>query len=122
MYRFLAIGKLFKEMSRSRTKLSFSIQCGRRVSRFIREQTLDANELAIYWSEIGATFIGHPVKVLASYGRHEDLEGPPTEGTVVAEFPSMEAAQAWYHSPLYADVRRHRIKGAVYRGVLVEGV
>jgi uncharacterized protein (DUF1330 family) len=54
---------------------------------FIREQTLDAGELEIYWSKIRATFAGHEVKVLASYGRHEDLEGSPTEGTVIAEFP-----------------------------------
>jgi uncharacterized protein (DUF1330 family) len=89
---------------------------------FIREQTIDARELAIYWSKIRATFAGHEVKVLASYGRYEDLEGTPTEGTVIAEFPSMEAAKAWYDSPAYREVREHRLKGAVYRGILVEGV
>ena len=34
---------------------------------FIRERTLDAGELEIYWSKIRATFAGHDVKVLASY-------------------------------------------------------
>lgn len=61
---------------------------------FTREKTLDPSELEIYWHEIRATFAGHPVKLLASYGAHEDLEGPATEGTVIAEFPSMEAAKA----------------------------
>jgi uncharacterized protein (DUF1330 family) len=89
---------------------------------FIREKTLDAGELEIYWSKIRATFVGHEVKVLASYGRHEDLEGSPTEGTVIAEFPSMEAAKAWYDSPAYHEVREHRFRGAIYRGLLVEGV
>jgi uncharacterized protein (DUF1330 family) len=89
---------------------------------FTRERTLDAKELAIYWDKIRATFIGHEVKVLAAYGPHEDLEGPPTEGTVIAEFPSMEAAKAWYDSPSYREVRQHRLKGAVYRGTLVAGV
>ncbi len=89
---------------------------------FIREQTLDAAELAIYWSKVQPTFAGHEVKVLASYGPQEDLEGLPTEGTVIAEFPSMEAAKAWYESPAYREVREHRFKGAIYRGVLVAGV
>ena len=89
---------------------------------FIREKTLDAGELKVYWSKIRETFAGHEVKVLASYGRHEDLEGSPTEGTVIAEFPSMEAAKSWYESPAYREVREHRFKGAIYRGVLVEGV
>jgi uncharacterized protein (DUF1330 family) len=88
---------------------------------FIRERTLDAAELEIYWSEIRSTFVGHEVKVLASYGAHEDLEGPATEGTVIAEFPSIEAAKRWYDSPAYKAVRIHRQKGAVYRGILVQG-
>jgi uncharacterized protein (DUF1330 family) len=89
---------------------------------FTREQTLDAAELEIYWSKVKATFSGHPIKVLASYGLHEDLEGSPTEGTVIAEFPSMEAARAWYESPEYRAVREHRFKGAIYRAILVQGV
>jgi uncharacterized protein (DUF1330 family) len=89
---------------------------------FIRERTLDAVELEIYWSQIRSTFVGHEVKVLASYGAHEDLEGPATEGTVIAEFASIEAAKRWYDSPAYRAVRIHRQKGAVYRGILVQGL
>lgn len=89
---------------------------------FIRERTLDAAELEIYWSEIRSTFAGHEVKVLVSYGAHEDLEGPATEGTVIAEFPTFEAAKRWYESPAYKEVRIHRQKGAVYRGILVQGL
>lgn len=89
---------------------------------FTREQTLDAEELAVSWGKIQATFAGHDVKVLAAYGAHEDLEGPRTEGTVIAEFSSMEAARAWYESSPYREVRQHRLRGAVYRGTLVAGV
>jgi uncharacterized protein (DUF1330 family) len=89
---------------------------------FIREQTLDRAELDTYFKEVKATFAGHELKVLANYGPQEDLEGSPTEGTVIAEFPSMEAAKAWYDSPLYRKVREHRFKGAIYRGILVAGV
>jgi uncharacterized protein (DUF1330 family) len=89
---------------------------------FTREKTLDPKEMELYSQKVAATFAGHPVKILASYGHHKDVEGPPTEGTVVAEFPSMEAAMAWYDSPGYREVREHRLLGAVYRAVLVQGV
>lgn len=47
---------------------------------FIRERTVDAAELEIYWREIRSTFVGHEVKVLASYGPHKDLEGTRDRG------------------------------------------
>ena len=87
---------------------------------FIREKTLDRAELEAYWKEAPATLEGHPIKVLSGYGPHEVWEGDNVEGVVIAEFPSMEAARAWYHSSAYQKAREHRIKGAVYRGILVE--
>jgi len=87
---------------------------------FTRERTLDQAELEIYWSKVAATLEGHPMKVLSGYGPHEVLEGDETEGVVMAEFPSMEAAKAWYNSSAYREAREHRFKGAVYRGILVE--
>ena len=89
---------------------------------FIREKTLDQSELKAYWAKIRATIEGHPTKVLAAYGRHVTLEGPEVEGVVVAEFPSVEEARAWYDSPAYQEVAQHRFRGAVYRGLIVEGV
>jgi uncharacterized protein (DUF1330 family) len=89
---------------------------------FTREETLDEAELKIYWNKIRATFAGHPVKVLVNYGRLEVLEGDPVEGVVIAEFPSFDAAKAWYESPAYQAIRPHRIKGAIYSGLVVEGV
>ena len=89
---------------------------------FTRERTLDAKEMEIYAQMVRATFDGHRVRLLATYGQHEDLEGAPTEGTVIAAFPSMEAAKAWYDSPAYREVREHRFLGAVYRATLVQGI
>ncbi len=89
---------------------------------FSREKTVDPAELATYWELVGATFEGHEVKVLAHYGAVETLEGPATEGVVIAEFPSMDAAKAWYDGEAYRSVRRHRHLGATYRGLLVAGV
>jgi uncharacterized protein (DUF1330 family) len=89
---------------------------------FTREKTLDKLELATYSKDAPATLAGHEVKVLALNGSHEDLEGPSTEGTVIFEFPSIEAAKAWYNGSPYLEVREHRLKGATYRVILVEGV
>lgn len=78
---------------------------------FTRDKTLDKNEMAIYQKDVPATFAGHEFKILALYGAHEDLEGEPTEGTVILEFPSADAAKAWYYSEAYRAVREHRFKG-----------
>jgi uncharacterized protein (DUF1330 family) len=71
---------------------------------FERDSTQNKAELEIYWSKIRATFEGHAVKILAAYGQHEVLEGPSIEGAVIAEFPTLEAAKAWYLSPGYQKV------------------
>ena len=89
---------------------------------FTRDKTLDQNELNLYSKEVPATLAGHEVKALALYGQHQDLEGDPTEGTVILEFPSIEAAKAWYDGPEYRKVREHRFKGSTYRVVLIQGV
>jgi uncharacterized protein (DUF1330 family) len=89
---------------------------------FTREKTLDQAEMDVYNEQVKATFAGHDIKLLAAYGPFEDLEGRPTEGTAIAEFPSMEAAKAWYDSPAYREVRLHRFEGAIYRATLVQGV
>ena len=88
---------------------------------FTREKTLDRVELEIYWKKIRATFEGHSIKVLAAYGKQEILEGAPFEGIVITEFPSIDAAKAWYNSPAYQDAAQHRFKGAIYNGIIVEG-
>ena len=89
---------------------------------FTRESTKDAAEMKTYSQKVGPTLAGHPIKVLAAYGKQEVLEGPPVEGVVILEFPSIQAAKAWYNSPAYREVREHRFRGAEYRAVIVEGL
>jgi uncharacterized protein (DUF1330 family) len=88
---------------------------------FIREKTLDEAELARYMESVGATLQGREVKMLASYGRFEVLEGANIEGMVIAQFPSMAAAKAWYDGPAYREAREHRFKGSTYHTILIEG-
>ena len=89
---------------------------------FIREKTLDRPELEAYWAKIRATLESRPIKMLAAYGRHLTLEGPEVEGVVIAEFPTLEEARDWYDSPAYQEVVQHRFRGAIYRGLIVEGI
>ncbi|VWB17940.1 DUF1330 domain-containing protein [Burkholderia lata] len=89
---------------------------------FTRESTQDQQELDRYQDKVGATLAGHPLKVLAAYGPQETLEGDGPEGVVIVEFPSRDAAHAWYDSPAYQTVVQHRFKGGRFRAVLVEGV
>jgi uncharacterized protein (DUF1330 family) len=88
---------------------------------FTRESTKDPAELGTYSQKVGGALAGHPVTVLAAYGRQEVLEGPEVEGVVILEFPSFAEAKVWYDSPAYRKVREHRFRGADYRAVIVEG-
>jgi len=65
---------------------------------------------------------GHPIEVLVAYGNHEVLEGNPIEGIVIAKFPTVKAAKDWYYSEAYQSVAKHRQKGAIYQGLIVEGI
>ncbi len=89
---------------------------------FIREHTHNQAELDVYAAEAGPLVQGLPVKFLAAYGRQKVLEGPEPEGVAIAEFPTLEQALAWYESPAYQAVARHRFNGATYRGLIVEGL
>ncbi len=88
---------------------------------FTREETTDAAELALYSQAVGATFQGHTVEFLATYGDIETLEGSPVEAAVILRFPDMQAARAWYNSEAYQTVVQHRFKGAKFRAFMTEG-
>jgi uncharacterized protein (DUF1330 family) len=89
---------------------------------FIRERMRDREEYERYREKARPAAAGHALKPLALYGKHEVLEGPAIEGAVVLEFPTVEAAKGYYHSPAYQDAVRHRFLGADYRVFIVEGV
>ena len=88
---------------------------------FTKEKTTDVDELKTYGEKIWPTFDAHEMKVLVGYGRHEVLEGEPVEGVVILEFPTFEAAKAWYDSRAYQKIVGHRFKGAIYRGLMASG-
>jgi len=64
----------------------------------------------------------HGGRILAAGGRVETLEGEPIPSRVVIiEFPSWEAAEAYYRSADYQAARAARGDSAVVRFALVEG-
>lgn len=89
---------------------------------FTRERLRDQAEMDAYSNAVRPTLAGHPVKPLVAYGKHETVEGAPIDGAVVLEFPTIEAAKAWYDSPAYQEVRKHRFAGADYRAFIAEGI
>ena len=89
---------------------------------FMRERMRDTAEFGRYMEAVPPTLEGHPVRPLALYGTIETLEGPAIEGAVIAEFPTLAAARAWYNSPAYQQAVQHRHKAGDYRVFLIEGL
>ena len=89
---------------------------------FTRERMRDQQEYELYREKSRPVNASHPLKPLALYGRHEVLEGPSIEGAVILEFPTMEAARAYYRSADYQEAVKHRFLGADYRVFIVEGL
>ncbi len=88
---------------------------------FIRERMRDAESMKIYFDGVPATLEGHEVVGRSRDGALDMLEGAALESVVILEFPSMEAARAWYDSPAYQTLRQRRFLAADYRAFIVEG-
>lgn len=67
-------------------------------------------------------FDRYGARILARGGAYEQVEGRDQPRNVVIEFPSLQAAQACYHSPEYQAAKAIRLKYAEAEIVLVEGV
>jgi uncharacterized protein (DUF1330 family) len=87
---------------------------------YVCHSVSDRAQLEKYWSSIGPTLAGQPIKILAGYMPYEVLEGESVLGVFVCEWPSMKAAKAWYDSPGYKAIRHLRMDSARYTGLLVE--
>jgi uncharacterized protein (DUF1330 family) len=62
-------------------------------------------------------------RYLARGGRAMTLEGPPARSRVVViEFPSVDAAQRFYHSPEYTAARKLREGSAAAQFVVIEAL
>jgi uncharacterized protein (DUF1330 family) len=82
----------------------------------------DADAYAPYRGPAGEAVAAHGGRYLARGGATEVLEGEwELDRLVVLEFPSIEQAKAWYHSPEYQEVAPIRHAASHGRAVIVEG-
>jgi uncharacterized protein (DUF1330 family) len=88
---------------------------------FIKEKTKNQAEVELYKQMAPAGMAGHPITFRIAHGRREVVEGPDCEDMMMLEFPTFDAAKAWYGSPAYQAASEHRFKGADYRTIIVEG-
>ena len=89
---------------------------------FIKEKTIDKEELKIYSQKAPEGLVGYDITTLAAYGKNQVIEGDEVEGVAILEFPSFEEAKAWYENPIYQKAKEHRVKGGKYRAIIVEGI
>ncbi len=88
----------------------------------MRDKMIDPAGYAAYGAKVGPTLAGHEVRPLVMNGAFKCVEGEPPHGVVVLEFPTVEAAEAWYFSPEYQAVLGLRLEATEGRAVIVEGV
>ena len=88
----------------------------------VRTAIKDGKEMDTYGQKARNSMAGHQVKALAAYGRIRSTDGPQTAGAVILEFPTFEAAEAWYDSPSYQDAIVHRFAGGDYQTFIIQGI
>jgi uncharacterized protein (DUF1330 family) len=83
----------------------------------------DAATVEIYRTRAAASIAQHGGRYLVRGGKFEVLEGDWTPRAIVmAEFPDMERARAWYRSAEYASALELRDEALSRNLILVEGV
>lgn len=84
----------------------------------------DEAHIKEYRERVGPLIRKHGGRQLAGAKPAKKLEGDwdLPDRAVVLEFPSLEAAQAWYDDPEYAPLIAMRQKETISKLMLVEGV
>ena len=82
----------------------------------------DPDRFAEYRQLVPATIEKYGGRFVVRGGAVETKEGGWSPSRIVVlEFPSMEKARSWYHSPEYAPALALRLKSADAKLILVEG-
>jgi uncharacterized protein (DUF1330 family) len=87
-----------------------------------RVHVTDPETYAKYAELAGPAIEKHGGVFLARGGKQVILEGGAYERSVVARFPSLEAAEKCYNSPEYTAARKYTIGTSERHMVAVEGV
>lgn len=83
----------------------------------------DPDQYARYCEKSTPAVVAAGGEFLVRGGQVELLEGEPPRGrTVIARFPSLEAARAWYESEAYREARSLRAGAAVANLYIVDDI
>ena len=87
------------------------------------ETIYDQEKFAEYRNLVMPTLKGFDAKFVVRGGEYTLVEGAwPYERTVAIEFPSREAAEAWYHSPEYQKILPLRLQSTSCSAILIDAV
>ncbi len=81
----------------------------------------DAAMMAEYGKVVAATIAAFDGKFLVRGGKCSVLEGEWQPRTVILEFPSREAAEAWYRSESYQKIIGLRLNSTSGSLVIIDG-
>jgi uncharacterized protein (DUF1330 family) len=88
----------------------------------ITEVIHDPEGMKAYAAAAGPTLAGSGATVLVAGPAVEVVEGEwPADSTIIMEFESVDAAQAWYHSDGYQAAARLRQAATDSRGIIISG-
>jgi len=87
-----------------------------------RDKVRDQTEYELYTSQVSATFAGHAVTPMSLGSHFEVVEGSAAESVFLLQFPTYEEATAWYRSPAYQDLSKHRHLGSDHRYIIFDGL
>lgn len=96
---------------------------GRKAYILVQSSVTNAGQYAEYAKLSPGIIAKYGGRFLARGGRSATLEGPSAPARIVViEFPSYDAAEAFYRSPEYTAARRVREGAATMQFVVVEGL
>ena len=82
----------------------------------------DLEKYLVYASKVGATIGNHGGKIVAASEAEVREGSPPFTRTVIAEFPTSEAAREWYESEEYRAILPLRLEATTGTLFFVEGI
>ena len=88
----------------------------------VQESVKDEATFAAYRKEVMPTIAAHSGRFIVRGGTMTVLEGEwALPRLIILEFPSREAAEAWYRSPAYQKILPIRLKSCTGNLVIVDG-
>ena len=83
----------------------------------------DPETYKTYVGLVGPTIEAFGGQFLVRGGKSQSYEGtPPGTRNIIIEFPSLDAAEKWYHSDVYKEAKTIRMSASTSVQTIVEGI